>query len=62
MMSLDDQHEHTAACFITVTPLMIVEVFNSQSCVSCPPALPLIYKTVLANPNALLLNFNVTYW
>lgn len=61
-MSLNDGHEHTAACVVTVTPLAIVEVFNSQGCVSCPPALPSIYKMVLANPNALLLTYNVAYW
>lgn len=63
VMSLDDPtHVHGDACFITITPPSVVEVFNSQGCGSCPPALPGIYKTVLSNPNALLLTYNVTYW
>ncbi|KPI41937.1 uncharacterized protein AB675_5461 [Cyphellophora attinorum] len=62
MMSLEDNHVHTDACFVNIVPLSLVELFSSQGCVSCPPALPNIYKTVLANPNALLLTYNVTYW
>ena len=61
-MSLDPNHEHSDACYAEIAPLSIVEVFQSQGCESCPPAIPNIHKTVKANQNALLLTYNVTYW
>jgi hypothetical protein len=55
-------HQHSDACFIDIRPLSIVELFQSQSCVSCPPAIRLIHAQVTPNPNALLLTYDVTYW
>lgn len=60
MMSLD--HTHTDACFIEVLPLSIVELFQSQGCKSCPPAIPQIHNAVNSNPNLLLLTYDVTYF
>ena len=53
---------HTDACFVDILPLSIVELFQSQGCESCPPAIPLIHPAVSHNPNVLLLTYNVTYW
>ncbi|KAL7938436.1 hypothetical protein V8C35DRAFT_276798 [Trichoderma chlorosporum] len=47
-------HVHTDACFINFEPLAIAELFQSQSCQSCPPALPGIHAAT-ADPNVLLL-------
>lgn len=60
MISLD--HTHTDACFIDVMPLSIVELFQSQGCKSCPPAIPQIHKAAASNPNLLLLTYDVTYF
>lgn len=60
-MSLDHDHTHTAACFVEIMPLSVVELFQSQGCVSCPPALPGIHDAT-NNPNLLLLTYDVTYW
>jgi hypothetical protein len=63
MMSLDDpSHIHIGACFVDIAPLSIIELFQSQGCASCPPAIPVIHKAVMSNPNFLLLTYNVTYW
>lgn len=55
----DPNHQHTAACFTAFEPLAILELFQSQSCVSCPPAIPSIH-TASDDPNVLLLSYNVT--
>ncbi|KAI1496938.1 thioredoxin-like protein [Biscogniauxia marginata] len=34
----DENHVHTAACFLEVEPLAFAELFQSQGCASCPPA------------------------
>ncbi|KAL6690730.1 thioredoxin-like protein [Trichoderma pleuroticola] len=52
-------HVHTDACFINFEPLAIAELFQSQSCQSCPPALPGIHAAT-ADPNVLLLSYPVT--
>ncbi|KAL7784569.1 DUF1223 domain-containing protein [Trichoderma ceciliae] len=52
-------HTHTNACFVSFEPLTVVELFQSQSCQSCPPALPGIH-TATADPNVLLLTYSVT--
>lgn len=56
----DPGNHHTAACFIDFEPLAIVELYQSQGCVSCPPAVPQIQKATSEHPNRLLLTFNVT--
>ena len=56
----DPHHHHTGACFINFETLAIVELFQSQGCVSCPPAVPNIHKATNSGPNQLLLTFNVT--
>lgn len=61
MMSLDHDHEHTAACYVEIMPLSVVELFQSQGCKSCPPALGGIHDAT-NNPNLLLLTYDVTYW
>ena len=55
----DPNHKHTAACFIDVEPLAVVELFQSQGCKACPPALPDIQAATMS-PNILLLSYNVT--
>lgn len=52
-------HVHTDACFVNFEPLAIAELFQSQSCQSCPPALPGIHAGT-ADPNVLLLTYPVT--
>ena len=62
VMHFDDpEHKHTAACFIDVAPLSIVELFQSEGCKQCPPALPVIHKAA-KGPNMLLLTYGVTYF
>jgi hypothetical protein len=40
---------------------VVVELFTSQACSSCPPADALL-ATLAKNPSILPLSFNVTYW
>ena len=61
VMSLDHDHEHSAACFVDIMPLSVVDLFQSQGCKSCPPAIPGILDAT-NNPNLLLLTYDVTYW
>jgi hypothetical protein len=55
----DPDHVHTAACFVDFEPLAVVELFQSQGCVACPPTVPEIFEAANA-PNVLLLSYNVT--
>jgi hypothetical protein len=55
----DPSHVHTSACFIPFSALTVVELFQSQSCSACPPAVPAILSATM-NPNVLLLTYNVT--
>ena len=55
----DPNHKHTSACFIEFEPLAVVELFQSQGCKACPPALPGIQEASMG-PNLLLLTYNVT--
>ncbi|KIX95140.1 uncharacterized protein Z520_09056 [Fonsecaea multimorphosa CBS 102226] len=61
VMSMDQGHTHTQACFVDIMPLSVVELFQSQGCASCPPAVPRI-QDATNNPNLLLLTYDVTYW
>ena len=40
---------------------IVVELYQSQGCSSCPPA-NLALNTIASNPNVIALNFSVTYW
>lgn len=40
---------------------IVVELYQSQGCSSCPPA-NLALNTVTSDPNVIALNFSVTYW
>ncbi|WP_158543274.1 DUF1223 domain-containing protein [Dyella psychrodurans] len=42
-------------------PLVVVELFHSQGCSSCPPAEANI-NAIAGQPNVLALSFAVTYW
>jgi hypothetical protein len=57
----DPTHVHTDACYVEIKPLSIAELFMSQGCEACPPALPVIHKAAAPNNNLLLLTYNVTY-
>jgi hypothetical protein len=62
-MHLDDpSHVHGSACFVDIQPLSVVELFQSQGCQSCPPAIPKILENVASDPNTILLTYNVTYF
>lgn len=41
---------------------VVVELFTSQSCSSCPPADALLAELARTRPNILALDFHVTYW
>jgi hypothetical protein len=55
----DPDHKHTSACFIPFEALAVAELFQSQGCAACPPALPAIHEATMS-PNVLLLTYNVT--
>lgn len=40
---------------------IVVELYQSQGCSSCPPA-NLALNTITTDPNVIALNFSVTYW
>lgn len=56
----DPNHKHTAACFVDFEPLAVVELFQSQSCAACAPAIPDIHKDIASEANLVLLTFPVT--
>lgn len=57
----DDNHVHTAACFLDVQPLALAEIFQSQGCKACPPALPTILEAT-QNPNLHVVTYDVTFF
>lgn len=53
-----------AACQAPAQPapqLTVLELYQSQGCSSCPPALAVLDREA-NRPNVLALNFAVTYW
>ncbi|CCT70828.1 uncharacterized protein FFUJ_09154 [Fusarium fujikuroi IMI 58289] len=58
-MGEDPDHKHTAGCFIDFEPLAVVELFQSQSCQACFPAISGILQGA-NHPTLLLLTYNVT--
>jgi hypothetical protein len=46
----------------TATGPVVVELFTSQSCSSCPPADKVLSEIAAENPNVIALSCNVTYW
>lgn len=46
----------------TIQNPIVLELFTSQSCSSCPPADRLLGKLAQDNPNVIALSCNVTYW
>jgi hypothetical protein len=46
----------------TAAPALVLELFTSQSCSSCPPADALLGEIIAARPDILALSFHVTYW
>lgn len=57
----DENHVHTSACFLDVQPLALAEIFQSQGCKACPPALPTIIEAT-QNPNLQVLTYDVTFF
>lgn len=57
----DENHVHTAACFLDVQPLALAELFQSQGCQACPPAMPTILEAT-QNPNIQHLTYDVTFF
>ena len=43
-------------------PLVVLELFTSQGCFSCPPAEKLVDEVFTKNPNLLPLEMHVDYW
>jgi len=54
------------ACFLLATPAfarpVVVELYTSQACSSCPPADELVAALAAHDKGILPLSFNVTYW
>ncbi|KAI0110410.1 thioredoxin-like protein [Nemania sp. FL0031] len=57
----DDSHVHTAACFVNVQPLAVAEIFQSQGCKACAPAMPTILEAT-QDPNLQVLTYDVTFF
>ncbi|KAI0468484.1 thioredoxin-like protein [Xylaria cf. heliscus] len=57
----DENHVHTAACFIDVQRLAVAEIFQSQGCKACAPAMQTILEAT-QNPNLQVLTYDVTFF
>ena len=57
----EPDHVHSSACFIDIQPLSIIEIFQSQGCVSCHPTIPKTLEST-TGPNLLLLSYPITYF
>ena len=44
------------------TSPVVMELFTSQGCYSCPPAEALLGKLIAENPELIALEFHVDYW
>lgn len=53
--------QHPVSHDRVTSPLLVVELFQSQGCSSCPPANDNLLKLV-HDPNLLVLTYDVTYW
>ncbi|MGL4543678.1 MAG: DUF1223 domain-containing protein, partial [Polymorphobacter sp.] len=52
----------TPAVQPAAAPLVVVELFQSQGCSSCPPANANVNALIAARPDVLALSYGVTYW
>ena len=51
-----------AAAQTAAKPPIVVELFTSQGCSSCPPADAIVAELARTRPDLLALTFHVTYW
>ncbi|KAK9770791.1 putative DUF1223-domain-containing protein [Seiridium cardinale] len=56
----DENHAHTAACFINVQPLALVELFQSRGCKSYAAAMASILEA--QSPKLQHLSYDVTFF
>ena len=54
--------QHAVADGKASGPLVLLELFTSQGCYSCPPAEKLLASTFIGHPDVLALEMHVDYW